>query len=170
MLFSIFKSHKRNQYFSVLIGKFSWHYSKNKFQIIINYYPVNLITFAHGSLYSWLSPALLILDSDDTPLQDGPLDAEKKSLLGSAIVIGGLFGILLIQKLSQYVGYRVQLIFLALPHFVSCFLQNFSSRKNIYDFKNKQNLGLVVFCCFFKSILASYSWKIFGRINFRCFV
>lgn len=52
---------------------------------------MNLLTFSYGFTCGWLSGALIIFESKDTPLVTGHLTIEQIGWIASAIAIGGFF-------------------------------------------------------------------------------
>lgn len=79
------------------------------------------VTFTHGIIGGWLSPALLVLNSEDTPLESGPMTAEEISWLASSLCIGGAIGVVATGIITSRFGNRIALMVLALPQIVSEF-------------------------------------------------
>lgn len=48
----------------------------------------SLMMFGHGYAFGWGSPAMGLLQSDDTPLSDGPLTSEQISWIGTINCVG----------------------------------------------------------------------------------
>lgn len=67
----------------------------------------------------WLSPSLLVLQSDDTPLTNGPINNETASWVGAATYIGGVVGNFMFMAILKYFGRKKTFCVLALPNFVS---------------------------------------------------
>lgn len=67
----------------------------------------------------WLSPSLLVLQSNETPLVGGPINNEVASWVGSATYIGGFFGNFMFMAILKYFGRKKTFLVLALPNFVS---------------------------------------------------
>ncbi|XP_031619137.1 facilitated trehalose transporter Tret1-like [Contarinia nasturtii] len=78
----------------------------------------NTVLVAHGSISGWLSPALDVLLSDDTPLIDGEISNEELSWLGSISSLGSIVGTFIFSILSSLLGCKRAMIFLALPSIV----------------------------------------------------
>ncbi|XP_069687043.1 facilitated trehalose transporter Tret1-2 homolog [Periplaneta americana] len=51
---------------------------------------VNLAAFSNGCVTGWTSPMLPVLQSNDTPLEDGPVSNEAGSWLGSLMCLGSI--------------------------------------------------------------------------------
>lgn len=76
----------------------------------------NLVCLAHGGSMGWLSPSLLVLQSDDTPLINGPISNEVASWVGSATYIGGVVGNFMFMAILKYFGRKKTFCVLALPN------------------------------------------------------
>lgn len=77
---------------------------------------MNIIAIGHGMTLGWLSPALQVLQSDDTPLSSGPLTVAQTSWIGSFVTITGVVGVLFFTILSDRFGRKLALCFLGIPH------------------------------------------------------
>lgn len=86
------------------------------------FFVVNIVSLCQGSNAGWISPALLILGSKDTPLGSGPLSVEEISWLASAFAIGAFFGVIISGFTVCRIGNKGALIFMAIPQIVSQFL------------------------------------------------
>lgn len=75
-----------------------------------------------GCSIGWLSPALPLLRSSDTPLQSGPLTTDQLALTGSALSIGALVGNLLFSVIAVHFGAKKSSLLLAIPQMVSWML------------------------------------------------
>lgn len=76
----------------------------------------NLVIVGHGSIAGWISPALSVLLTEETPLtDDGPLTNEEVSWLGSISSLGSIVGTFIFGGLSSLIGCKRAMIFLALP-------------------------------------------------------
>lgn len=71
--------------------------------------------FSHGCILGWVSPALLLLTSDETPLKSGPITSEQLSLIGSVTNIGALFGTLTFGCFTSFLGCKRAMAFLGIP-------------------------------------------------------
>lgn len=71
--------------------------------------------FSHGCTVGWVSPALLLLMSDDSPLKTGPITIEQVSWIGSIGCIGALFGTFSIGIFTSFMGCKRAMVFLAIP-------------------------------------------------------
>lgn len=66
----------------------------------------------------WLSPALLILQSDDSPLTSGPVTVEESSWLGSLIFLGSISGYIFNSGLAKAYGRKLILALQVFPNVV----------------------------------------------------
>lgn len=99
-----------------IIGKLA----KYKFQLLATMC-ANLISISHGAACGWLSPALLVLQSSNTPLDSGPLSVYESSWLGSVLCLGGLCGNLTFGFIANKWGRKKALCLLAIPQ-IGCWL------------------------------------------------
>lgn len=79
---------------------------------------VNIISLCHGFAVGWLSAAVPILKSEDTPLQSGPLTVEQTMWLGGVYPLGGFVGNCIFGILVNYFGRITSMSLLAIPNFV----------------------------------------------------
>lgn len=79
----------------------------------------NIISLCHGMAIGWLSPNLPKLQSDDSPLQTGPMTLSETSWIGSCFSIGAIVGNCIFGVLSNYIGRKNTLCILALPNLVN---------------------------------------------------
>ena len=77
------------------------------------------MSFAHGCVTGWLSPATLILQSKESPMTTGPIKIAELSWIGGVLPIGGIIGNLIYSVISKHYGSRIALLMLPLPNFVS---------------------------------------------------
>lgn len=56
---------------------------------------VNLLSVGYGASIGWASPAMIVLQSNETTLTTGPLTIADSSWIQSIFMIGGLFGSIL---------------------------------------------------------------------------
>lgn len=70
----------------------------------------------------WLSPNLPKLQSNETPLQSGPMTLSETSWIGSCFSIGAIVGNCVFGILSNYIGRKNTLCILALPNLVNIFM------------------------------------------------
>ncbi|CAD7088664.1 unnamed protein product [Hermetia illucens] len=75
----------------------------------------NIIAIAHGAGIAWLSPTLLLLQSEDTPLASGALDVNEASWLGSLLCVGGFAGNLGFGFIANRWGRKRALSLIAFP-------------------------------------------------------
>lgn len=74
--------------------------------------------FAHGCVVGWVSPALLLLMDQSTPLSHGPLTLEQASWIGSCASIGALFGSFTFGYITSFLGCKRAMTFLTIPALV----------------------------------------------------
>lgn len=101
-------------------------------------YAANIISICHGISIGWLSPNILTLKSEDTPLISGPMTISQTSWLASSIAIGAIIGNCLFGVLSTYIGQRNTLCSLALPNVVSCCMKIGRSFPALRMWRSKQ--------------------------------
>lgn len=75
----------------------------------------NLVLLAHGTVAGWLSPALSVLLTEETPLTTGPLSNHEVSWLGGISSLGSIFGTFIFGFLASYLGCKRAMSYLALP-------------------------------------------------------
>lgn len=105
-----------NQYYAVLSGEFQganpiYSASNHPFIVIL----ANFIMYSHGCTVGWVSPALLLLMSADSPLKTGPITMEEVSWIGSIGCIGALFGTFSFGVFTSFMGCKRAMAFLAIP-------------------------------------------------------
>lgn len=83
------------------------------------YISASLLLFGHGTGLVWFAMALPLLQSDETPIESGPLTIHELSWAGSLIMIGALTGNLLFCVVVKIIGAKNSTLFLGLPQFVS---------------------------------------------------
>lgn len=116
--------HARNQYIAALLGAFvslQFNYTIYRFHHSVYIYysqSANLVAIGFGCSIAWLSPALPLLLSSDTPLSSGPLTTEQLSWSGSVSSIGGAIGSTLFGCLMDQIGTKRSLLLLVIPQIV----------------------------------------------------
>lgn len=78
----------------------------------------NLVLVGHGSISGWLSPAISLLQSEDSPLTTGLLTNDEISWLGSISSLGSIVGTIIFGVLSSLLGCKRAMIFLGLPSII----------------------------------------------------
>lgn len=79
----------------------------------------NLIMFFNGIMNAWGGPNFILLKSNETPLESGPLSISEASLVVSIICVGALIGIIITAVTTERFGRKIPLLLLAVPQFVS---------------------------------------------------
>lgn len=79
------------------------------------HFPANFIMFSHGCILGWVSTALLLLTSEDTPLKSGPVTLEQLSWIGSMHCIGAMFGTFTFGCFTSFMGCKRTMAFLGIP-------------------------------------------------------
>ncbi|XP_037034690.1 facilitated trehalose transporter Tret1-like [Bradysia coprophila] len=92
-------------------------FSKVKYQYVAAFI-VNLVTFCQGFNSGWLSPSLQTLQSEDSPLNSGPITTQQTMLLGILSSIGGLIGTIIFSSLSHYLGRINSIRLIAFPSLI----------------------------------------------------
>lgn len=75
----------------------------------------NWIVLSYGCIVGWLSPALPILLSSDTPLLTGPITSEQLSWISSMSSCGALVGTFIFGVLTASMGSKRAMTLLAFP-------------------------------------------------------
>ncbi|XP_055304279.1 uncharacterized protein LOC129569467 [Sitodiplosis mosellana] len=75
----------------------------------------NWIVLSYGCIIGWLSPALPILFSDNTPLVTGPLTHEQLSWVSSMSSVGAIVGTFVFGVMSVMIGSKRVMTYLAFP-------------------------------------------------------
>lgn len=70
-------------------------------------------------MIGWLSPALLILISDSSPMNGGALTTEQVSWIGAILNVGALIGNFGYTTVNNYFGRKKALCLLAFPNMVN---------------------------------------------------
>ncbi|EAT41203.1 AAEL007128-PA [Aedes aegypti] len=73
---------------------------------VFSVFTINIINFAHGATLGWLSPFLPLLQSEDSPLETGPVTVEQGSWIGSILCLGGLAGAIIYGSLTNRLGVK----------------------------------------------------------------
>lgn len=76
---------------------------------------VNVFILSYGTIIGWPSAALLILQSDASPLESGPISVEETSWIGAIMCVGGLLGNIVFGWISDKLGRKKALIIAAFP-------------------------------------------------------
>lgn len=78
---------------------------------------MNLINLSHGAALGWVSPYLpVLMSTDQTLLENGPVTVEQGSWIGSILCLGALFGAFLYGYLVEKIGIKRTLQALVIPH------------------------------------------------------
>lgn len=81
---------------------------------------MNLTNILYGYASGWTSSSLLILESDElTPLVDGAMDQEERSWVTSLFAISGVAGTIIYYFIADFIGRKLPLWSVAVPHGVS---------------------------------------------------
>lgn len=97
-------------------------------QIILFLNVANLIVIGYGCGIGWLSMALPLLQSDDSPLESGKISISDKSWMGSALSLAGVLGNFFFGFVVTWIGARNTIIVIGLPQLVSKLKPNFALR------------------------------------------
>ncbi|KAG5682757.1 hypothetical protein PVAND_012090 [Polypedilum vanderplanki] len=92
---------------------------------------MSLLAFSYGCTCGWTSSAIVILQSNDTPLITGPINSEQAGWIGSSIGIGGFVANFFFGWLSERVGRKVSLYCVVIPQILS-WIFIYTARTPIY--------------------------------------
>ncbi|ETN57863.1 sugar transporter [Anopheles darlingi] len=79
---------------------------------------VHIITASYGVTVGWPAPIIPLLRSPETPLPTGPITVEEASWVGATLCIGGTTGTILFALLHTYLGKKVGLLLMSVPHII----------------------------------------------------
>lgn len=68
-----------------------------------------------GFVLGWTSPAIIFLQSEDSPLESGPISINDASLMTSLLSVGAVLGCVLAGWLANAIGRKISLQILILP-------------------------------------------------------
>lgn len=80
---------------------------------------MNLLTLSYGITAGWSGPNIAILMSDETPLPSGKITMRQASWIASITCVGGTIGSLMFGYITNKLGRKIPLMFLAVPTIVS---------------------------------------------------
>lgn len=83
---------------------------------------VNIANILYGYASGWTSSSLLILESDESPLVEGAMDQEQRSWVTSLFAISGVAGTIIYYFIADFMGRKLPLWSVAVPHGVSIIL------------------------------------------------
>ncbi|XP_037033974.1 facilitated trehalose transporter Tret1-like [Bradysia coprophila] len=78
----------------------------------------NMCAISYGNLIGWLSPSLLLLLSQNSPIDTGPINTTQASWLGSISYLGGFFGTFIFLVIIKLLGRKIAFCILAIPYFL----------------------------------------------------
>lgn len=84
----------------------------------------NSIMVGYGCAIGWLSMALPLLNSDDSPLDTGKLTISEVSWIGAVVCIGALIGNLVSGYIVTIIGSRHTIFMIGFPQLVSDLLDD----------------------------------------------
>ncbi|XP_055590223.1 facilitated trehalose transporter Tret1-like [Uranotaenia lowii] len=88
---------------------------------------VNIISLSYGAVLGWVSPFLPLLQSDQSPLDTGPVTIEQSSWIGSILCIGAMLGALIFGILAPMIGVKKAIHCLCIPNATFWLLVYFGS-------------------------------------------
>lgn len=111
-----------------ICGRFQWVYSYPTVTFFLYIFrAANLIALTQGLQVGWVSTTLPSLASDDTPLLSGPITNDQLSWIGSINCIGALIGSFSVGYLTNVLGSKRTVHFLAVPYAISWLLIYFGN-------------------------------------------
>lgn len=78
-------------------------------------YIANIVVLGQGCSIGWVSPSLLILQSDQTPLDQGSITLAETSWIGSMASFGAAVGTLFFGLITSSIGSKNSMILCAFP-------------------------------------------------------
>lgn len=112
-------SNVKNQIVSTIIGTHKIQTIQKPFWLTIIFFQrkktANCVIFSFGNNMGWLSPALPVLLSNETPLKTGPLSNAHLSWIGAANSCGAICSTFIMVVLSTRWGSKQAMTFLAYP-------------------------------------------------------
>lgn len=117
----------------------------------------------------WLTMALPLLQSEETPLETGPITTEQVSWAGSIMSIGALLGNFTIGYLTNKIGSRHATFILGIPQMVSeLFCSSFEQMRMIARQVELIRFWGVLHLCF-EGLLVIYVFRAtnFGLVYFK---
>lgn len=102
----------------------------------------NFIMMGYGVGMGWLTTALPLLQSNETPLDTGPITTEQLSWAGSIMSIGALLSNLTFGYLTSKIGSKHATLILGVPQMVSGFGADLAGRMGKFN----ANVWIFRFC------------------------
>lgn len=97
------------------------NYTKSKINSFHFKHVANLIMVGYGCAIGWVSMALPLLQSNNSPLENGSLSVGEMSWIGSIVSIGALAGNLICGFAVTIIGARHTIFMIGFPQLVSEF-------------------------------------------------
>lgn len=85
----------------------------------------NFVMVGFGCATGWVSMALPLLKSKDTPLETGPIDVDAQSWIGCVIAIGAITGNCLCGYIVTVIGTRNTIFMIGFPQMVGSKITRF---------------------------------------------
>ncbi|GAB0098155.1 hypothetical protein DMENIID0001_138620 [Sergentomyia squamirostris] len=82
----------------------------------------NLLSILFGFVLSWTSPAIALLQSEQSPLDSGPITIDEASLMTALMYVGCCMGAIVAGWLANTVGRRISLLILVIPQLIGFIL------------------------------------------------
>lgn len=76
---------------------------------------VNIISLSYGAFCGWPSASFLVLQSDESPLEDGPMSKQAAGWVGAVLCIGGACGTIFFGWCADRLGRRKSLMLIVIP-------------------------------------------------------
>lgn len=67
---------------------------------------------------AWIAPNFIVLTSDDSPLESGPISISQAALVVSILYIGGFIGTIIASLFTERFGRKIPLMVLPIPQIV----------------------------------------------------
>uniref|UniRef100_A0A182JLH4 Major facilitator superfamily (MFS) profile domain-containing protein n=1 Tax=Anopheles atroparvus TaxID=41427 RepID=A0A182JLH4_ANOAO len=92
---------------------------------------MNLATLIYGLSIGWLSPNLVLMASDDTPLTTGKITSEQQGTIGSIGTIGCMLAPLVCGWVAEIAGRKSALMMIGVTQLISWAVMPFATNLNV---------------------------------------
>uniref|UniRef100_A0A182LZC2 Major facilitator superfamily (MFS) profile domain-containing protein n=1 Tax=Anopheles culicifacies TaxID=139723 RepID=A0A182LZC2_9DIPT len=93
--------------------------------------PANLATLIYGLSIGWLSPNLVLMSSDETPLETGKISSEEAGTVGSIGTIGCMLAPLVCGWVAEIAGRKSALMLIGVTQLISWAVMPFATNLSV---------------------------------------